>query len=96
VILLLHTPAPRPTDRRLACPSVDRGRLEDPLKRVLAWSLSPDAPERESLEEKLRGEQDAAAAVQALQDLPYRYERTAAKCRRMLWHLYTSGFASFS
>jgi len=43
----------------------------------------------------LRGEQDAAA-VQALEDLPYRYERTAAKCRRMLWHLYTSGFASFS
>jgi hypothetical protein len=73
-----------------------RGKLEDPLKRVLAWCLSPDAPDHESIEDKLRGEQDANTAVQALQDLPYRYERTAAKCRRMLRQLYTSGFASFS
>jgi 5-methylcytosine-specific restriction endonuclease McrBC GTP-binding regulatory subunit McrB len=73
-----------------------RGKLEDPLKRVLAWCLSPEAPDHETVDEKLRAEQEANAAIQALADLPYRYERTAAKCRRMLLQLYTSGFATFS
>jgi hypothetical protein len=73
-----------------------RGKLEDPLKRVLAWCLSPNAPDHETVDERLRKEQDANAAIEALEDLPYRYKRTAAKCSRMLWHLYTSGFASFS
>jgi hypothetical protein len=73
-----------------------RGKLEDPLKRVVAWCLSPDAPDHESIEEKLSKEQDANAAIEALEDLTYRYGRTAAKCHRMLWQLYTSGFASFS
>ena len=73
-----------------------RGKLENPLKCVLAWSRSPDAPDREIIDEKLVKEQDANAARQALENLPYRYKRTAAKCCRMLWQLYTSGFASFS
>jgi hypothetical protein len=73
-----------------------RGKLEDPLKRVLAWCLALDAPDHETVDERLREEQDANAAIEALEDLSYRYACTAAKCRRMLWHLYTSGFASFS
>jgi len=73
-----------------------RGKLEDPIKHVLAWCQLPDAPDHETIDEKLKKEQDANAAIQALADLSYRYERTAAKCCRMLWQLYTSGFASFS
>jgi len=73
-----------------------RGKLEDPLKRLLAWCLPPDAPAPEIIDEKLAQEQDPSAARQALEDLSYRYKRTAAKCRRMLWQLHTTGFASFS
>jgi 5-methylcytosine-specific restriction endonuclease McrBC GTP-binding regulatory subunit McrB len=73
-----------------------RGKLEEPLKRVLAWCLSPEAPDDETIDAVLKGEEDSDAAIRALKGQPYRYERTAAKARRMLWELYTSGFASFS
>ena len=73
-----------------------RGKLEGPLKRVLAWCLSPEVPDYETISEVLNREQDSDAAVRALEEQPYRHERTAAKACHMLWELYTSGFASFS
>ena len=39
---------------------------------------------------------DMIETFRALQSQPYQYHRTAAKAHRMLWELYTSGFASFS
>jgi hypothetical protein len=73
-----------------------RGKLEEPLKRVLAWCLSPDAPDYATIDELLKREQDSHSAVRVLEEQPYRYERAAAKACHMLWELYTSGFASFS
>jgi len=73
-----------------------RGKLEEPLKHVLAWCLSPVAPGYETIDDVLKAQEDSDAVIRALKGQPYRYERTATKARRMLWQLYTSGFASFS
>ncbi len=73
-----------------------RGKLEEPLKRILAWCLSPDAPDYETIDAAVKDGEDSNAAIRALEGQAYRYERTAAKACRMLWELYTSGFASFS
>lgn len=73
-----------------------RGKLEEPLKRVLAWCLLPNAPDYETVDEALKGQEDTGAVIRALEGQTYRFARTAAKARRMLWELYTSGFASFS
>lgn len=73
-----------------------RGKLEEPLKRVLAWCVAPDAPDYDRIHELLRGVEDSHAAIRALQEQPYRYARTATKTGHMLWELYTNGFASFS
>ena len=73
-----------------------RAKLERPLRRVLAWCLAPDSPHHESIAQALEGHKDSDGAIRALSDLPYRCVRTAAKVRRMLQQLHTSGFASFS
>jgi hypothetical protein len=56
----------------------------------------PDAPDYETIDKVLKAQEDSDAAIRALNGQPYQYERTAAKAHRMLWQLYTSGFASFS
>lgn len=72
-----------------------RGRLEEPLKGVLAWCLDPDAPDRARVDaETQSGNADQVRT--ALASLPYRYPMTAARASRMLWALYTDGFAAFS
>ena len=72
-----------------------RGRLEEPLKGVLAWCLDPDAPVSTGIDAATRnGNADQVRA--ALAGLPYRYPKTAARAGRMLWGLYTDGFAAFS
>ena len=73
-----------------------RGKLEEPLKRVLAWCLLPDDPDYETVDQVLKQADDTDAAIRALNGQPYQYKRTAAKACRMLRELYTSGFASFS
>jgi hypothetical protein len=73
-----------------------RGKLEEPLKRVLAWCLSPEAPDFERIDTVLRKAETSNSAIRALDEEPYRYGRTAAKTCQMLWELYTTGFTSFS
>jgi len=43
----------------------------------------------------LQQAQDAGQAVGALAAVPSRCPRTADRARRMLWSLYTDGFAAF-
>jgi 5-methylcytosine-specific restriction protein B len=77
-----------------------RGRLEAPLKQVLAWCVDPehsDASQVEGvLQKELNQHDDPRRALDAVSNtLVLRFPRTAAKVQRMLWHLYTTGFAAF-
>ena len=77
-----------------------RSKLEAPLRAVLAWCVDPDQPATQrvaaALDDALRGNDDPGIALsQALTDLAPRMPQTAAKVRRMLGHLYTTGFAAF-
>ena len=77
-----------------------RSKLEGPLQRVLAWCLSPEKPDEErvttALEEALRGQDVGTALGHAFEALgTFAMPHTAEKVRRMLWHLYTTGFAAF-
>lgn len=77
-----------------------RSKLEAPLRAVLAWCVDPDQPATQrvvaALDDALRGNEDLGTALsQALADLAPRMPQTAAKVRRMLGHLYTTGFAAF-
>jgi hypothetical protein len=72
-----------------------RGKLEAPLRAVLAWCVNPTAPDIAPIASKLDQCESGQAAMQALSQLTYQYERTAARVARMVWALYTDGFASF-
>ncbi len=72
-----------------------RGKLEQPLKQVLAWCLDPDAPSEETITDTFKDLETGGEVAQTLANLNYRYPRTATRVQRMLWALYTSGFAAF-
>ena len=72
-----------------------RGKLEQPLKQVLAWCLDPDAPSEETITDTFKDLETGGDVTQTLANLNYRYPRTATRVQRMLWALYTSGFAAF-
>ncbi|MBN2005719.1 MAG: EVE domain-containing protein [Anaerolineae bacterium] len=72
-----------------------RGKLEQPLKQVLAWCLDPESPAEEILADTFTNLENSDDIAQTLANLNYRYPHTAARVRRMLWALYTSGFAAF-
>ena len=71
-----------------------RGKLEMPLKAVLAWCINPDAPDAEGIDGALQNVQSNIVRA-ALASLDYRYPKTADRTGRMLSMLYTDGFASF-
>jgi energy-coupling factor transporter ATP-binding protein EcfA2 len=72
-----------------------RGKLEVPLRAVLAWCIDPDAPAEGGVANALKGVEAGNDVAKALAQLPYRYPRTAERARRMLRALYTDGFAAF-
>ena len=77
-----------------------RSKLEAPLRAVLAWCVNPAEPASqqvaETLDRALQSNHDIYATLrQALSDLQPQMPQTAAKVRRMLAHLYTTGFAAF-
>ncbi len=77
-----------------------RGRLEAPLKEVLAWCVDPEHPDASQvdneLEKALNAHGDLIHTLNAMSAaLEPRFKRTAGKVKRMLWHLYTTGFAAF-
>lgn len=72
-----------------------RGKLEAPLRAVLAWCINPTAPDVAAIAATLDQCDSAASLVQVLNRQSYQYKHTAARVGRMLWALYTDGFASF-
>lgn len=72
-----------------------RARLEGPLRAVLSWCLSPSAPNPTAISSALDTVDSAIGAVQQLAALTYIYPRTAERVRRMIYSLYTDGFAAF-
>ena len=76
-----------------------RSKLEAPLKAVLAWCVDPDAPAWASVEKELREVEQSEDVAKGLNQLPDRLavkmRKTADRVRRMLWDLYTTGFAAF-
>jgi hypothetical protein len=82
-----------------------RGKLQDPLRHVLAWALDPANAEA-TLDQIARDTKDAAACLVLRQHLdahlageasgPYKAPNTARKAVRMLQSLHTVGFASFA
>lgn len=72
-----------------------RGKLEAPLRAVLAWCVNPLAPDIAPIASKLDQCESGQAAMLILNQQTYLYPRTAARVSRMVWALYTDGFASF-
>ena len=72
-----------------------RGKLEAPLRAVLAWCVDPMTPDSALIASKLDQCESGQAAMQTLNQINYQYPRTAARVTRMIWALYTDGFASF-
>ncbi|MBN1921825.1 MAG: hypothetical protein JW892_11305 [Anaerolineae bacterium] len=72
-----------------------RGKLEQPLKQVLAWCVNPDLPAAIVISDVFESTGQWEDVLQKLANLGYRYPKTAARVQRMLWALYTSGFAAF-
>jgi 5-methylcytosine-specific restriction endonuclease McrBC GTP-binding regulatory subunit McrB len=72
-----------------------RGKLEAPLRAVLAWCLNPEIPDRVRIDGALAKIEDADHATASLKGLPFAHPRTAARTIRMLRALYTDGFTAF-
>jgi len=84
---LTSSPERRVTVKVLPTFHGSRGKLEAPLKAVLAWCADPDAPDHLPVSLALEQVQDAEHAVAALASVPSRCPRTAKRGRRMLWSL---------
>ena len=72
-----------------------RSKLEAPLQAVLAWCVDADAPTEELITDALKEAEAGRDVVEVLAQITYCYPRTAERARRMLWALYTTGFAAF-
>jgi hypothetical protein len=75
-----------------------RGKLLDPLYRILAWCVDPDSPNDERIAEarqEIEKQQEHLDLIEHLPDTRFHCPKTAGRVRRMLWALYTTGFAAF-
>ena len=72
-----------------------RGKLEAPLRAVLAWCVDPDAPAQDAIADALRQIEAGDDVGDVLSRITFRYPVTAERARRMLRSLYTDGFAAF-
>ncbi len=72
------------------------GKLERPLRSVLAWCVAPDEPDHQSIESALSQAEDGSGVADKLDSLTYECPKTARRAIRMLQALYTDGFAAFS
>jgi hypothetical protein len=69
-----------------------RGKLEAPLRDMLAWCRNPDAPNVPVVDTPSPADADT---LEALRDQTYVLPRTAARVLRMLQELQTDGFTAF-
>ncbi len=88
-----------------------RGKLREPLEKIVEWAREPDNPEAgrqaladglqdtkriTSLKEDLRKRIEGGAIEESSDANAFAYPRTALKALRMLHDLHTTGFASFA
>jgi len=88
-----------------------RGKLREPLEKMVWWAREPDNPEagRQALSDKLQNTEGIASLKEDLRERieggtteessdanAFAYPRTALKALRMLHDLHTTGFASFA
>lgn len=71
------------------------GKLEASLRNLLAWCIDSDSPEIDGIEQTIMEAGNSDDVVRVLSQLKYRYPETAERVQRMLWVLYTTGFAAF-
>jgi len=71
-----------------------RGKLEAPLKEILSWCLNPDAPDPIQINQVLN-QVDNDTLLHELESLRFVFPNTAQRVSRLLWSLYTTGFAAF-
>jgi hypothetical protein len=72
-----------------------RGKLEQPLRCILAWCIDPSAPAEDTITDAIKNMEIGSNVAEALSQLTYRCPKTATRARRMMWALYTMGFAAF-
>ena len=72
-----------------------RAKLEDPLIRVLGWSLNPLNPDTTTVRQVVAQAMTAEAMEELLQMLPYQFPHTARRAIRLLRTAYVDGFAAF-
>ena len=73
-----------------------RGKLEAPLKAVLAWCINPELLDDKKIEDVVKNiENDSGSNPFDEIVKLYRYPNTAKRAQRMLLSLYTTGFAAF-
>ena len=75
-----------------------RGKLLDPLYQIMAWCVDPDSPDDKSIAEarqEIEKQQEHLDLIEQLPDARFHCPETAGRIRRMLWALYTTGFAAF-
>jgi 5-methylcytosine-specific restriction protein B len=88
-----------------------RGKLREPLEKMVWWAREPNNPEagRQALPDRLQDTEKIASLKEGLRklieggtteetsaDSAFTYPRTALKALRMLHDLHTTGFASFA
>ena len=88
-----------------------RGKLREPLEKIVEWAREPANPEvgRQALADRLQDTEEIASLKEDLRKRieggtteessdanAFAYPRTALKSLRMLHDLYTTGFASFA
>jgi hypothetical protein len=73
-----------------------RGKLEGALLALLAWCVNSDVPDQNIIEECIKTNPETNQVREELAKIDYHYPYTARRALRMLWQLYTTGFAAFN
>jgi 5-methylcytosine-specific restriction endonuclease McrBC GTP-binding regulatory subunit McrB len=72
-----------------------RGKLERPLIKLLAWCIDPENIDTINIDQIIQSN-NASQIREELEKFDYKYKQSAGRTIRLLWSLYTMGFAAFS
>lgn len=73
-----------------------RGRLSEPLQKVIGWAKKPASQIPETLTQSLQSASACRQLLGELESMEFQYIETAHKALRMLVRLHETGFASFA